>query len=110
LDFYKFWLEQFNGDVHVVYYNNLKSNIAAELTEAIKWLGHEPDALRIDCTLNFPTRTYFKRKVSEKAIDKKKLFYLASTKSRNAENAFREIIEKRFGTEHSNYKRFSLHQ
>ena len=108
VDFYTFWLKIFQGPVHVIYYNNLKTNTEDELNRAIEFLKLKPNPLLINCALHFPKSSYFKRKHSKPLVDKTSLFRLSMSKEKQAIHKFKELIVGRFGVESKLYKSLNL--
>lgn len=108
VDFYTYYLKLFKGQVHVIYYNNLKSDLHEELLQAVKFLGLKPDAIRLNCTIEHPKPPYFKRPAKPPPVAKTKLFSLSLSKAKQAKNIIRNLVRDRFGEDSDNYKRFNL--
>jgi len=108
IDFYKYWIKVFPGKAYIIYYNNLKHRTFSELEGAIRFLGLEPDYVRLNCTIKFPKPAYFKRTNTPPPVDKKTLFRFSISKADKAIGIFKQLIFSEFGAESETYKRFNL--
>lgn len=108
VDFYTYWLKNFKGPTHVVYYNNLKEKPHSELLGAINFLGLQPDIVRLNCTAQFPKSAYFKRPNKPPPVDKFILFRLSMSKAMKAVQIFKDLVLKKYGSKHPVYQRFNL--
>lgn len=108
LDFYRYWLLYYQGDVHVIFYNNLKEDRYNELSKAIKFLNIKANPFRLNCTVYYPKPAYFKRPDIPPPVDKHKLFRLAVPKANRAISMFEDFLKQRFGAKSKTYQRRNL--
>lgn len=108
VDFYKYWLQFFDGPAHIIFYNNLKTNPHSELVRAINFLGLTPNMTRVNCTIEFPRPAYFKRPNIPPPVEKFKLFRLSTSKARQAIEALKDMVLSEFGENSEIYKSFNL--
>ena len=64
LNWLKFYLASFHGDIHIHFYENAKANLRQELVELNGFLGLEMNFNRLDCTVHSNSQKLFKRSVS----------------------------------------------
>lgn len=108
IDFYTFWIRDFKGPAHIIYYNNLKVNTVQELSHAIDFLGLKPDYYRMNCTIFYPKPSYFKRSHAKAPVEKYDLFRLSMSKADRAIREFTQLVENRFGANSELYQRRNL--
>ena len=64
----RFYMTRFKGDVHLVFYENMKSDLRAELIRMRAFLQVPVDCMRLWCANTSQNQTKFKRKVSDSQI------------------------------------------
>ena len=68
MDWIRHYMTKFAGDIHVIFYENLKENSIDELVRLNKFLGLPLDKRRLCCTAVSSTQKSFKRKVRDQNI------------------------------------------
>lgn len=61
----RFYMTKYNGAMHLVFYENLKSNLRAELQRITKFLELPTDCKRLWCASTSEWHSKFQRKVSD---------------------------------------------
>ena len=60
----RFYMTRFKGDIHLVFYETMKSDLRAELIRMREFLKAPVDCKRLWCTVTSNQQTKFKRTVS----------------------------------------------
>ena len=61
----RFYMTLFKGDIHLVFYENMKSDLRAEVIRVREFLEAPVDCMRLWCTVTSNQQNKFKRTVSD---------------------------------------------